>query len=78
MFSTFYPAYCLYSKRRNTTAADQSQLLLLNMGPRRREEPPAIEVSEQTKADFAKVVFDNLQKKLDKKNARYDTCSVSI
>jgi hypothetical protein len=38
--------------------------------PKRVEEPPKVEVSAQTKADFAKVVFDRLQKNLDKKQAR--------
>jgi len=47
--------------------------------PRRVEEPPTIEVSAQTKADFAKVVFDKLQAKLDKKNARYGAhCSTAM
>jgi hypothetical protein len=38
--------------------------------PKRVEEPPRVEVSEATKAQFAKEVFDRLQKKLDKKQAR--------
>lgn len=38
--------------------------------PKRVAEPPTIEVSAQTRAEFSQVVFDRLQKKLDKQQAR--------
>lgn len=40
------------------------------MARRLQEEGPKVQVSEATRADFAKSVFDKLQKKLDMKQAR--------